>query len=74
MVLDNGATNSVCPYKDQCFNIRTEENKMDCAGGNEIKIKLIGDMFIKARDKDMNSLNLTQINVMTAVQRHGKEG
>ena len=32
LVLDSGATNSVCPFEELCFNIRPEETKMDCAG------------------------------------------
>ena len=53
----------MCPYKEQCFNIRAQENKMDCAGGNEMTMTLIGDMLIKGRDKNMNEKVIKITNI-----------
>ena len=53
VVLDSGATNGVCPFEELCFNIRKETNNMDCGGGNNMSSKLVGDMLIKGRGKDM---------------------
>ena len=55
VVLDSGATNGVCPFEELCFNIRKETNNMDCGGGNNMSSKLVGDMLIKGRGKDMKS-------------------
>ena len=55
VVLDSGATNGVCPFEERCFNVREETNNMDCGGGNNMSSKLVGDMLIKGRGKDMKS-------------------
>lgn len=63
LVLDSGATNSVGPYENLCFNVRLERSKLDCEGENEIKIKLIGDMSINRRDKEMNDKVIKITNI-----------
>ena len=63
LVLDSGATNGVYPFKEQCHNIREQNNKMDCGGGNEMTSNLIGDMLVKGRDKDMNDITIKITNM-----------
>ena len=63
IVLDSGATNGVCLYKDLYSNVRIEKNKMICGGGNDMNSNKVGDLIIMGKDNEMKTkiIRITEI-------------